>query len=742
MLIFLKIVVWLCSLALTSAADIDNISFSNLEIAPLTSNKQPDQGWTASFDFTIADPSSIKEGDQFTLSMPHVYRVKLSDPYQTTTISLNDGTEAFKCYVSQQAAYLYEDTILTCTAQTDLSSYNSIDGSITFSLNFSNGDSKYAYELENAKFFKSGPMLIQLGDQMSDTVDFDSATFTENVLHSGRTTGYGSFESYHLGMRCPNGHFLGGTEKINYDNSNHNVSLDCSSVQVYSSNDFNDWWFPQSYNDINADVTCFGSSLWITLDEELDNGEMVWVNALQSLPVGTNTIDHVLQFQYSCLDTIANTTYATEFSTTREFIVYQGEGLATASAKNAFTTSTTTTGWTGTYTSTYSTDSTFTVGTDTQTTPEVIIHVETPSTRLTSTTTTGWTGTYTSTYSTDSTFTVGTDTQTTPEVIIHVETPSTRLTSTTTTGWTGTYTSTYSTDSTFTVGTDTQTTPEVIIHVETPSTRLTSTTTTGWTGTYTSTYSTDSNFTVGTDTQTTPEVIIHVETPSTEQTLTMAVTSTSTTAWSVTINSTSSVSLSTAFETSNTPDTPVVSTKSEHATITTSTIPVSSEKSTTTADRNLTSSAISFLNVSASNSQSFSPSISSSAPDESSAHISKSSLRSSLVHTSEQVPSSSIKMETKVTSGHRTLSTTSRMFSSSLNETASSSQDTKIETSIISSLMVHYSSAPSSQPSPFNLQVSSTSTSHSISIYEGKASTFFSSEFSSIFFLVLSYLLY
>ena len=653
MLIFFKVVVWLCSLALAFAADIDNISFSNLEIAPLTSNKQPDQGWTASFDFTIADPSSIKEGDQFTLSMPHVYRVKLSDPYQITTISLNDGTEAFKCYVSQQAAYLYEDTILTCTAQTDLSSYNSIDGSITFSLNFSNGDSNYAYELENAKFFKSGPMLIQLGDQMSDTVDFDSATFTENVLHSGRTTGYGSFESYHLAMRCPNGHFLGGTEKINYDNSNHDVNLDCSSVQVYSSNDFNDWWFPQSYNDINADVTCFGSSLWITLDEELDNGEMVWVNALQSLPVGTNTIDHALQFQYSCLDTIANTTYTTEFSTTREFIVYQGENLATASAKNAITTSTTTTGWTGTYTSTYSTDSTFTVGTDTQTTPEVIIHVETPSTRLTSTTTTGWTGTYTSTYSTDSTFTVGTDTQTTPEVIIHVETPSTGQSLTT---------------------------------AVTP----TSTSTTTWSGP------------VGTDLQR------------------------YTSSFSITVNSTSSFSLSTAFETS---DTPVVSTKSENTTLITSTIPVSSEKSTTTTDRNLTSSAISFLNVSTSNSQSSGPSSCSSASYESS--LSKSSLRSSLAHTSAQISSSSVKTKTKVTSGHTTLSTTSRVFSSTLNET-----------SIISSLTVHYSSAPSYQPSPFNLQVSSTSTSHSISIYEGKASAFFSSEFSSIFFLVLSYLLY
>ena len=254
MLTFLNITLWLSFLILTSAANINEISFSNLEIAPLTANTQPDQGWTASFDFTIADASTVLKGDEFSLSMPHIYRIKLSDTSQTTTISLKDGTEAFKCYVSQQAAYLYENTVFTCTAQTDLSSYNTIDGSITFSLNFSNGISKYKYELENAKFFKSGPMLVQLGDQLSDVVNFDSTSFTENVLHSGRTTGYGSFESYHLGMRCPNGHFLGGTEKIDYDNSNHNVNLDCSSVQVYSSNDFNDWWFPQSYNDTHAEV--------------------------------------------------------------------------------------------------------------------------------------------------------------------------------------------------------------------------------------------------------------------------------------------------------------------------------------------------------------------------------------------------------------------------------------------------------------------------------------------------------
>lgn len=605
MFTFLKITVWLCCLVLASAANINDISFSNLEITPLTANKQPDQGWTASFDFTIADASSIREGDEFTLSMPHVYRIKLSDSSQSSTISLRDGTEAFKCYVSQQAAYLYENTTFTCTAQTDLSSYNTIDGSITFSLNFSNGNSKYKYELENAKFFKSGPMLVQLGDQMSDIVNFGSAAFTENVLHSGRTTGYGSFESYHLGMRCPNGYFLGGIEKIDYDNSNHNVNLDCSSVQVYSSNDFNDWWFPQSYNNTNADITCFGSNLWITLDEKLDDGEMVWVNALQSLPANINTIDHALEFQYTCFDTIANTTYASQFSTTREFIVYQGQNLGTASAKSTFTSSTIS-GLTSTHTSAHSIESTSTIETGAQTTSEVFSHVETTS----------------------------------------AEPPLTAV-------------------------------PIV-------------TSTSEWTDD------------------------MKTHTPQ------------STSSASTMINSTSLTSSSAVLETSD------VSFVKMHTDTITNTSPVSSEEPTfVTSVRN-------FLNSFSSRPSSNSPNYMS-IPHVSSVPASKSLLTSSFVPTTAPILNTSIKTESTEYFEYSAL-TISTVASNSLSETVLSSQDTKSDTSLASSLMAYYSSTSSSQP--FSNQQNSTSTSIIISIYEGKASMFFSSELGSIFFLVLSYLLF
>ncbi|CAI4573983.1 ASN_collapsed_G0030200.mRNA.1.CDS.1 [Saccharomyces cerevisiae] len=650
MFTFLKIILWLFSLALASAININDITFSNLEIAPLTANKQPDQGWTATFDFSIADASSIREGDEFTLSMPHVYRIKLLNSSQTATISLADGTEAFKCYVSQQAAYLYENTTFTCTAQNDLSSYNTIDGSITFSLNFGDGGSSYEYELENAKFFKSGPMLVKLGNQMSDVVNFDPAAFTENVFHSGRSTGYDSFESYHLGMYCPNGYFLGGTEKIDYDSSNSNVDLDCSSVQVYSSNGFNDWWFPQSYNDTNADVTCFGSNLWITLDEKLYDGEMLWVNALQSLPANVNTIDHALEFQYTCLDTIANTTYATQFSTTREFIVYQGRNLGTASAKSSFI-STTTTDLTSINTSAYSTGSISTVETGNRTTSEVISHVGTTSTKLSPTATTSLTIAQTSIYSTDSNITVGTDIHTTSEVISDVET----------------------------------------ISRETASTVVAApTSTTGWTGamnTYIPQF-TSSSF--------------------------------------ATTNSTPIISSSAVFETS---DASIVNVHTENIT---NTAAVPSEEPT------FVNATRYSLNSFCSSKQPSSPSSYTSSPLVSSLSVSKTLLSTSFT---PSVPTSNTYIKTENTGYfEHTALTTSSVGLNSFSETAVSSQGTKIDTFLVSSLIAYPSSASGSQLS--GIQQNFTSTSLMISTYEGKASIFFSAELGSIIFLLLSYLLF
>ncbi|CCC66701.1 hypothetical protein NCAS_0A01430 [Naumovozyma castellii] len=532
------ILLGLSYLSVVLSKEITDVKYSGLSYSPAYSVLYPDQGWIASFDFSISDTSSIAKGDTFSLSMPYVYRVKFDDNDEYIAVPLNNGTNAFQCTVSQQAAYLNEDTILTCTALTDLSSYSSIDGALSFVVVFNSGGSAYQYELADASFFSAGTMDVPLGDQMSAPITFSAAPEFTGAYSIGRSTTFGYFESYYVGMQCPNGYLVGGAGQINYDIADAGYSLDCSSVQVNKSGKFNDWFLPEDSEDSGADVNCFNNELWFTVGEE-QSGEMIWVNALQSVPVGYNTISHDINLQYTCMDTMASTTYTTSYTKTRVYVSYEGVNSATATAvlkPNDPLKTTTTTPWTGTYTTTYSTESTYTTGTDGSSTPEIIIHVETPNTVLTSTTTTPWTGTYTTTYSTESTYTTGTDGSSTPEIIIHVETPNTVLTSTTTTPWTGTYTTTYSTESTYTTGTDGSSTPEIIIHVETPNTVLTSTTTTPWTGTYTTTYSTESTYTTGTDGSSTPEIIIHVETPNTNITVT---------------STTSSISLSTDITTSS-----------------------------------------------------------------------------------------------------------------------------------------------------------------------------------------------
>ncbi|CCF57624.1 hypothetical protein KAFR_0C06280 [Kazachstania africana CBS 2517] len=559
-------------LLIVKATEISDITFANLSVIAL-SEAYPHLGWEASFDFSIEDASTIKQGDTFTLNLEHVYRLLLNgDNSSNMTISLDDGTDIFNCYVAQQAAYLYPNTIFVCEAIGNFSAYSLITGNITFGLTFSSGDSAYEYELEGANYYENGTTTVSFGDQMSTDIIFDSSSFDMDFYFISRTTSYDSIEVYYLGMNCPSGHLVGGTETIDFDSTDEGLDIDCSSVQVYVSNEFNDWWLPKSYNETDADTLCFDDTLMISVGESKPE-DMLFVNVLQTITSGATTVLHDINMQYTCMDTTYNTTYVTSISTYNMLSIKQGYQAAAAAARNIAIetssipiTSTTTTGWTGSYTTTYSTESTFVTGSNSETTPEIVYHVETPSTELVSTTTTGWTGSYTTTYSTESTFVTGSNSETTPEIVYHVETPSTELVSTTTTGWTGSYTTTYSTESTFVTGSNSETTPEIVYHVETPSTELVSTTTTGWTGSYTTTYSTESTFVTGSNSETTPEIVYHVETPSTSMVSSTSSSSINTTTLSTVLSlpSSSSITITSSNRTSSvltsTPGTSIIST--------------------------------------------------------------------------------------------------------------------------------------------------------------------------------------
>ena len=431
---------------LVQAAEITDIKFSDLSLTP-SGPRNPALAWLATFNFNIDDTSAISKGDTFSIDLANVYRIKFDDENATMDIKLTDGTIAFLCYVSQQGSYKYSSSILTCIAQKDLSSYTSISGKMSFSLSFNDGGStKYEPELIGAKIFKAGTQDISLNSQLSTSVSFDATTNSDNFYSLGRTTTYNSMESYYLDMNCSSGYIISGKETINYDYQNGGYTLDCSSLQVATSNSFNDFLFPLNASTTNINYFCLDNTVTINVGESAFDS-LLFVNGLQLAPNDINSIVHRLDAAYTCMDTIASTTYATSFSVINTFVIVQGQNYAIATADSSSEmsttsylpsrisqitfTSTTTTGWTGSFTSTYSTETTVTTDSLGSTTPEVIIHIETPSTSsvpattVTSTTTTGWTGSFTSTYSTETTVTTDSLGSTTPEVIIHIETPST-----------------------------------------------------------------------------------------------------------------------------------------------------------------------------------------------------------------------------------------------------------------------------------------------------------------------------
>ncbi|KAG0653931.1 hypothetical protein C6P44_001281 [Monosporozyma unispora] len=502
-----NIITYLSLFLLTQAATVADISFSNLSLKP-SGPYNPILFWVATFDFDIADTSSIAKGDTFSVDLNNVYRVKFDNDNPTMDINLSDGTTAFTCHVEQQGAYKFDDSILTCVADEDLSSYNSISGEISFSFSFNDGGStQYSSELNGAKAFSSGTQQVSLNNDLSAPANFEATTFSGDSYSFARTTTYNSMESYYLDMSCPSGYIVGGKQTINYDYQNGGFALDCSSVEVGTSSKFNDFLFPLEASATSPDYYCSDNEVTITVGES-DPGAMLYVNALQSIHDNSNVIVHRVDVAYTCMDTKASTTYSTSFAIRDTFTVVQGQNYATASP------STTPSRLDATITTTTTTETPSTSSVPATSSAPVVI--------ITTTTTTGWTGSFTTTYSTETTVTTNSSGSTTPEIVIHVETPSTASVPITTSTSKVTIPSTPVTSSAVPVTSTISS--EIISSVPIPSstivssnpiTTITTTTTTGWTGSITTTYTTETTVVTHSSGFTTPEIVVHVETPST-----------------------------------------------------------------------------------------------------------------------------------------------------------------------------------------------------------------------------------
>ena len=210
------------------------------------------------------------------------------------------------------------------------------------------------------------------------------------------------------------------------------------------------------------------------------NNHMVYSEAVTYLKLITLTARAVEHTEYRTMKTVV--TVETVLVTTWESVeltVY--EGKTEYITKKAVATKTVpgkvlTKGITQYYTPTEGPESVFVYGSSTYHFTPHTPHIETlpapaPSipTLLTTVRTPG-PFSYTTTVSTQTTFTVGNDGNTTPKKIYHVDTPTVpTVTMTVTSSGPFSYTTTVSTQNTYVVGTNGMTTPKKIYHVDTPS---------------------------------------------------------------------------------------------------------------------------------------------------------------------------------------------------------------------------------------------------------------------------------
>ncbi|SCV03581.1 LAMI_0H09318g1_1 [Lachancea mirantina] len=331
-------------------AVIENVKLSDLSLEKLSVQAYPHRMWKASFDFVIEQQGQITKGDYFDVAMPTVYRMKFQNDALSETIYFDDGTEAFNCSATQQAAYLYDQTVMQCEALSNFG--GTLSGKIAIGVMFSDGGSAYEFELINSKVFSAGQQTVELTPGLQSEIIFESASNEGVYYYDGRTTTYGSMESFYLGLECPNGYILGGKQVINYDPQGHYQCFDCGKAQVKISNQFNDWLFPQTFQNFNGDYICDGSELSLTFGE-VPSGYRIWVNNLQSMG-NEATFIHSVAFDYTCTDTKDQTTFSTSLVQTPTFVVAEGTftGQVYASSNDLTSTTETTTEWSQSFTST------------------------------------------------------------------------------------------------------------------------------------------------------------------------------------------------------------------------------------------------------------------------------------------------------------------------------------------------------------------------------------------------------
>ena len=284
----------ICFATVALAAKLTNV-WTLLSISSPQGNR-PQDIHSASLGWRITT-GEASSGDTFDIIMPGVFRTKFGE--QQLRLVVDDTTYAL-CD-AWDGSYITDYSSLLCTVTSAVNTDRDITatGVATFDFVFGAGGSSRSSDLYEASLYHAGTNTINWSG-LSTTVDFVGGPFfnendNDGLIYYARSTPQLNEQLCVLSGSCPDG-ITSGYTVVTFENF-----YDCSQFSVKMTKDLNDFYLPESYEDVPQLQVICQSGRVVARFEDVPAGYRVFLQGLYRYPLTSDTVFHNFGGSVQCL---------------------------------------------------------------------------------------------------------------------------------------------------------------------------------------------------------------------------------------------------------------------------------------------------------------------------------------------------------------------------------------------------------------------------------------------------------
>lgn len=247
----------------TLAKEVSGIFTSINSISLYSGNGYPFDFYNVNVGWKITSSQNVQTGDTFTLNMPNVFEVRLTQSgsfRNNFDIVLSNGQHIASCNFDQ-AGGRASSTSINCQVTADISDYSTLSGSISFDAIFDGGGR--IETTSAASRWTSGSNTITFNNNLSNTVSFSTPN-TDTTQFLSRYTMKGDVFYYYLAPKnlCNGGAIQSGTFQFTVSQGPGGSFgvLNQSLTETYTTNNISPFGYPKSYSTLNGASSSYANN--------------------------------------------------------------------------------------------------------------------------------------------------------------------------------------------------------------------------------------------------------------------------------------------------------------------------------------------------------------------------------------------------------------------------------------------------------------------------------------------------